>query len=175
MGHCTSVPRQDQLPSTWLPRVFGELDGVLLINSPNRRLLLSSVCLSVFVYHCLPPSIYPSFVSFRPTLLPVPGFPACICTAGTQAILSKPIYSSYLWERGASCGGRSAQTSFLCSLSLLPMWLLLEAMSLQGVTLCKQQRAGFGEPFTVLCGLWKHAEKIPRHKAKSMTCNIKGS
>jgi hypothetical protein len=39
----------------------------------------------------------------------------------------------------------------------------------------KQQRAGFRQPFAVFCGLWKHAEQIPRVKAKFLIRTIKGS
>ena len=93
-------------------------------------------------------------------------------------MLSKATYSSSLWERGVTWGREHAQTDFICNLSQLSLWLQLTAGNDES-SVCDTLQSSRGlasesrSPFSVGFGSM-HADKIPRHKAKSMTRNIKG-
>lgn len=165
MGHSTSVPRQDQHPCMWLPRVFERLDGFLLKISPNWRLVnwkgtnsLSlcfwpSVCLSLFASVSFLPFLPPSLAS---------GLHCCLCLyfqcvfnlpAAVQSYPSLLIPPTLGKGKWGGAEGVLRQIFFAvyrncpCGFS----WLL-ETMSLQCVTPCQTAEGWLQR--AIRCSLW---------------------
>lgn len=135
-------------------------------------------CLSVFACHCLPPSFSPSFSS-PPADIVAWAWISSVYLPCRQPgdtihtyLLSLPLgQGSELWREKCSdkFSLRFIATAHVAPVAYWKQWVLRLWHP------AKQHRAGFRELFAVLCGLWKRAEKIPTHKAKSMPGNIKGS